>query len=78
MKVGLLWFDDDPHTDLSEKIARAAARHRQKFSTQPNVCYVHKSLSNNGKIAKVGQIRVKTSPSVLLHHLWIGQEEKQP
>lgn len=56
MKVGLLWYDDDPGRDLGEKIGRAARRYRQKFDTPASVCYVHPStLSNNGRMRKVGE-----------------------
>jgi hypothetical protein len=78
MKMGLLWFDDDPGRDLAEKIGRAAQRYRQKFGTSPNTCYVHHTaLSDNGKTARVGVIRVTVSPTVLLHHFWIGVEKCQ-
>lgn len=79
MKIGLLWFDDDPKRDLAEKVTRAAERYREKYGTAPDTCYVHTSaLSGNGNTAniKVGQIQVATLPSTLLHHLWIGQEEQ--
>ncbi len=99
MKVGLLWYDDDPGHDLAEKIGRAARRYRQKFGASPNICYVHRSVlhpstdsgqapstdsgqahqgeTGNGKVRKVGGIRVSPSPTVLRHHFWLGREEKQ-
>nr|HID14985.1 hypothetical protein [Anaerolineae bacterium] len=78
MKVGLLWYDDDPGCDLAEKIGRAARRYRQKFGTSPDVCYVHPSaLSGNGQVRKVGGVRVAPLPSVLRHHFWLGREEKR-
>jgi len=91
MKVGLLWYDDDPGHDLAEKIGRAARRYRQKFGTSPNICYVHRSAlspstssgqapqgeTGNGKVQKVGGVRVSPSPTVLRHHFWLGREEKQ-
>jgi hypothetical protein len=77
MNVGLLWFDNDPRRDLKEKITRAAKHYRKKHGIPPNVCHVHKSaLSDNGKTTKIGQIRVEASPTALLHHLWLGQEEQ--
>ena len=77
MKIGLLWFDKDPRTTLIEKITRAAHHHRKKYGIAPDACYVHKScLSGNGQTAQVGHIRVAASPTVLLHHLWIGQEDQ--
>lgn len=83
MKVGLLWYDDDPGHDLAEKIKRAARRYRQKFGASPNICYVHRSVlhhqdeTGNGKLRKVGGVRVSPSPTVLRHHFWLGREEKQ-
>jgi len=91
MKVGLLWYDDDPGHDLAEKIRRAARRYRQKFGASPNICYVHRSVlhpstgsgqapqgeTGNGKVRKVGGVRVSPSPTVLRHHFWLGREEKQ-
>lgn len=82
MKVGLLWFDDDPKRSLREKIAPAAKRYRQKYGAPPNTCYVHPSTllpaqagGGNGKTAQVGTVHVATLPTVLQHHFWIGQEE---
>jgi len=83
MKEGLLWYDDNPGRDLAEKIGRAARRYRQKFGTPPNICYVHRSVlhpqaeTGNGKVRKVGGIRVSPSPTVLLHHFWLGREEER-
>ena len=78
MKEGLLWYDDNPGHDLSEKIGRAAQRYRQKFGATPDVCYVHSSaLNGNGKVQKVGGMRVSSRPTVLRNHFWVGREEKQ-
>ena len=78
MREGLLWFDDDPGQDLGEKIGPAVRRYRQKFGTVANVCYVHPSaLEGNGKVRKVGEVRVAALGSVLLHHFWVGREEKR-
>lgn len=78
MKEGLLWYDDDSGRDLAEKIGQAARRYRQKFGTTPDACYVHPSaLGDNGKVRQVGGVRVAPLPSVLRHHFWLGQEERQ-
>ncbi|MDY7078462.1 MAG: hypothetical protein SXV54_16220 [Chloroflexota bacterium] len=78
MEEGLLWYDDNPGRNLTEKIGKAARRYRQKFGAMPNVCYVHPSvLSGNGKVQKVDGMRVASLPSVLRHHFWVGREEKQ-
>ena len=78
MEKGLLWYDDNPKLDLAEKIGQAARRYRQKYGASPNVCYVHPSaLGDNGKVKTVGDVRVSSRRSVLLHHFWVGQEEQQ-
>ena len=83
MKEGLLWYDDNPGRDLAEKVGRAARRYRQKFGTPPNICYVHHSVlhsqggAGNGKVRKVGGVRVSPSPTVLRHHFWVGREEER-
>jgi len=80
MKVGLLWYDDTPGSDLAEKVGRAARRYRRKFGTAPDACYVHPSAlggGGNGKVREVGGVRVSSRPSMLLHHFWVGQEEEQ-
>lgn len=75
MKTGLLWYDDNPTRSLTEKIALAAARYRQKHGVPPNICYVH---PNTRDIVKnVGVVEVKPLRTVLIHHIWIGMEERK-
>jgi hypothetical protein len=31
MKIGMLWFDSDPHTTLAAKVKKAAAYHITKY-----------------------------------------------
>jgi hypothetical protein len=81
MQEGLLWYDDNPSRDLAEKIGQAVQRYRRKFGASPNVCYVHRSTlqplddGGNGKVQKVGGVRVSSLPTILRHHFWLGQEE---
>lgn len=74
MKVGLLWYDDDPARDLSQKVGRAASRYQQKFGRQPTACYVHPSVLE-GDVRQVGRIKVLALASVLRHHFWVGEED---
>ncbi len=88
--VGLLWFDDDPHRGLKEKVERAAKRYAEKFGRYPNVCYVHPSMLDGngsggqplvlelGEPSRRGQSRrltVRPRRTVLRDHLWVGEEE---
>ncbi|HHS96563.1 MAG TPA: hypothetical protein ENK08_01470 [Chloroflexi bacterium] len=74
MREGLLWFDDDPKRDLTQKVNRAVQRYRQKFGRSPNVCYVHPSLLG-GESCRVGGVQVLPLPTVLRHHFWVGEEK---
>ena len=71
MKQALLWYDDDPNTTLDEKVQRATKRHKQKYGTTPNFCYVHPSALADGP-QQVNCVRVASLPTVLHGHFWIG------
>lgn len=71
MNIGMLWFDNDPKTDLQAKIARAAEYYARKYGQAPDLCYVHPSMLP-AEPARAGKIEVKTNRSVLPHHFWIG------
>lgn len=78
MDIGMLWFDNDPKTEISVKIQRAAAYYHQKYGVTPNLCFVHPSMIRNGSLKaqndtlKSGDVEVRTSRSVLPNHFWIG------
>jgi hypothetical protein len=78
MNVGMLWFDNDPKTEINTKIERAAIYYRDKYGKRPNVCFVHPSMlikgdsdEKNTKLIR-GEIELRTSKSVLPNHFWIG------
>jgi len=75
---GLVWYSDDPGKSLADKIGQAAKRYRKKHGEQPDVCYVHPSSlsdNDNAKVKTVGNVRVSSLPTVLVHHFWIGVED---
>jgi hypothetical protein len=71
MKVGMLWFDNDPKTDIAMKINRAVDYYRNKYGQTPNLCIVHPSMVKASPI-KTGTIEVRSSRSVLPNHFWLG------
>jgi len=78
MKVGLLWFDDDPRRQLEEKVLRAATHYERKYGLQPNLCFVHPSAFNgNGKhpVKKAGGVEIRPGRSILPNHFWLGVAE---
>jgi len=71
MNTGMLWFDNDPKTNLEEKIARATEYYDKKYGQRPNLCFVHPSmLANNSQRAR--DIEVRSNQMVLPNHFWLG------
>jgi hypothetical protein len=75
MNIGMLWFDNDPKTELNLKIDRAASYYRSKYGQTPNLCFVHPSMLNEGN-GRLTEIEVRTNRSVLPNHFWIGVNTK--
>ena len=77
MKIGLLWFDDNKKRTLAEKVERAAAYYEQKYNATPTVCYVN-SLDEDIEDVKFKEnsVELRTAPTVLPNHFWIGVEEQ--
>jgi hypothetical protein len=71
MDIGMLWFDNDPQTDLPNKIDRAAAFYQSKYGQAPTLCYLNPKMLGKDTL-KHYSIEVKTNQSILHHHLWIG------
>lgn len=75
MNRGMLWFDNNPKTDLASKIKQAAEYYRQKYGAMPNLCFVHPSILAE-KAAENGRIVIRPYRPVLPGYLWIGVAEK--
>ena len=75
MKTGMLWYDNDPKSDLPTKIARAAAYYERKYGNIPNVCFVHPSMLAPSSATRSGKIEIRPSRQVLPNHLWLGAHE---
>jgi hypothetical protein len=83
MNIGMLWFDNDSNADLAAKVERAANYYQKKYGKQPDLCFVHPSMtpaqpqetpggSKKEPAIKTGKVEVRTTRSVLPNHLWIG------
>jgi hypothetical protein len=69
--MGMLWFDNDPKTDLMSKINRAADYYQKKYGHSPTLCFVNPKMLENDKAA-AGSVKVKTNGNIMPGHLWIG------
>jgi len=79
MNVGMLWFDNDPHTALTVKVSRAANYYQQKYGLVPDLCLVHPSmLGERHDLVEghAGKVAVFPNRAILPGHLWIGTEDK--
>lgn len=71
MNIGMLWYDNDPITDLNSKIIQAAHYYKKKYGIAANQCMVNpKMLPENLKVSK--QIKIVGNPTILPNHIWIG------
>ena len=88
MNIGMLWFDNDPKTDLQQRVERAANYYARKYGKHPNLCFVHPTMlpqkaataSNQEPSTnplKAGKVEVRPSTSLLPNHFWIGIERKE-
>ncbi len=77
MDIGMLWFDNDPKSDLTSKIMKAVAYYKTKYGREPNQCYVHPSMIGEASYAS-GEIHISTTPGMLPNHFWIGVELQKP
>ena len=79
MNIGMLWYDNDPRTALTAKVARAADYFRQKYGFVADVCMVHPSMLGMSAPDLIeGQVmNVVVRPNRLIQpgHLWIGRDE---
>ncbi len=71
IRVGMLWFDDNPRRSLNTKIELAARHYQDKYGDCPNICYVHPS--SMAQIVTIElPIRVLAAQDILPHHFLLG------
>lgn len=71
--IGMLWFNNDPKTDLADKIRQAADYYAQKYGKHPTVCLVNpKTLGEQAPA--VDGVKVAPSRQVMPNHFFVGIE----
>src|SRR5260370_20243101 len=66
MISGILWYDDDTHRPLAEKIAEAAQRYRERIGYEPTTCELNAAQAAAPRPAKAGARRAaRTNANVL-------------
>lgn len=73
MITGMLWFDNNPKTDLAAKLREAVGYYQRKYGQRPDLCYVHPSMLKDALPPTLG-IEIRPNPVIRPYHLWLGVE----
>ena len=76
MKTGMLWYDNDPKSNLETKVTRAGSYYLNKYGRRPNLAYVHPSMLAE-KLQQAGGVEIRATRQVLPNHIWIGISEPE-
>jgi len=71
MNIGMLWFDNDKHSDLTTKIKKAVDYYHTKYGKAPNLCLMHPKTLGETPWKGMG-IEIRVTRSVLPNHFWLG------
>ena len=75
MRIGLLWYDNDPKKGLEERVREELARYREIVGRAPNTCYIHPADLYGRALALEG-VRVLAASNILRNHVWVGYDEE--
>ncbi len=75
MDIGMLWFDDDPKTDLAAKLGKASSYYLKKYGQEPNLCFVHPSMLGQSFMSPKG-MEIRQNAVILPNHFWLGHQTK--
>ncbi len=75
MDIGMLWFDDTPSMNITEKVIKAASYYASKYGRKPNVCFVHPGMLTQDNLEPIGGIEIKASRTIMRHHYWLGIQQ---
>jgi hypothetical protein len=73
MDIGMLWFDNDPKTDLVTKLVNAVSYYQKKYGKAPNICFVHPSMNLKSSGNPTG-MEIRPNPVIRPNHFWLGRQ----
>jgi hypothetical protein len=74
-KIGMLWYDPNPKSSLSDKISRACDWYRGKYG-EPGVCFISEDLlPENKQVPEIEGIRIIPHGAIQPNHFWIGAKQ---
>jgi hypothetical protein len=75
MEIGMMWFEPNPKLTLSAKVEQAAAFYRRKYGQAPTHCFINpRMIAGTVQMPPPAVVVVKTSPSIMMDHFWLGVE----
>jgi len=66
--IGMLWFTNDAHKSLADKVMDAVNYYSKKYGASPDLVHVHPDMVDKSE----PHIRVIVDDSIQIGHLWIG------
>jgi hypothetical protein len=72
MKIGMLWFDNNPKTTLETKIQAATDYYKIKYGLQATTIFVNPADMHDEKI--INGFNIRPNSSILPCHIWVGTE----
>jgi len=73
MDIGMLWFDNDKFSTVSEKIRRAMNYYQKKYEISATICYINPSMIDSNENFP---IKVVDDEMILKNHFWLGVEDE--
>ncbi len=77
MDIGMLWFDNNKQTNLTQKIERAVRYYREKYGRLPDLCYVNPKALDEKEHVDISGIEVRSAGNILPGHFWIGMKSPE-
>ena len=74
LKMGLLWFDDNPKRPLAEKLEEAAQRYQERFDMWPTLVHLNPTQAEG---LKYKRLRVFGDEHLRRNYFIVGIEEAE-
>lgn len=70
MDIGMLWFDSNQASAVSDRAEAAASYYKEKYGRVATLCFVHPSTL--AEPSQVGKMQIRPMDTVLPNHFWLG------
>jgi hypothetical protein len=75
MATGMIWFDNDPHKNINEKIQLAIQYYQRKFGSQPTICFLNPKFREK-LLETESKIEVDFNFGLSPDHIWLGMRQQ--